>query len=521
MATTCTASPPGERVMRNSWFACLLLAVALPPAHAYVPADSFHVLEPVRDGSGHAVEQKAPDGRLVPVARPYHGKFESRLRVVLDGGAPALLPVIDAQARRASRHRVDCPVLGNGITVYLSDEDGGFARKDLYVETRPGHRVFCPDYFIDITLDDASLEDGTFEEVLSHEYGHVLLRRLLGPIPPTPSRQAHSVLTVTDPVTAFDEGFGIQMQPLAARLSATPGFRARVEGRAEPSPADFWLSRRETWLRETAVPHNDFVFESAPPGNDGDAYARWLASNTSLPTDLCQLKSGNAMMASEGVAAAFLYRLLSTGSDEKAVEHRYAQLVTVLARIGQWPARAPLVTLVRRWGEAFPEDKSEVNRLFLDITYGATASVAAHDQAQRLSCLGARGSLAMFVPALKAYRDTIATLAARVTDGQTAIDGALGPPLWLADPAIRIAGQPWSNERKQPLVVDLNTASEPALSLLLGDRSLAARLIGARQQGVFASLDDASRRAALSPAQTALLQQLASSWALLPHFVRR
>lgn len=507
--------------MRISWFACLLLAVALPSAHAYALADSFHVLEPVRDGAGHAVEQKAPDGRLVPVARPYHGKFESRLQVVLDGGAPALLPVIDAQARRASHHRVDCPVLGNGITVYLSDEDGGFARKDLYVETASGHRVFCPDYFIDITLDAASLADGTFEEVLSHEYGHVLLRHLLGPVPPTPSRQAHSVLTVTDPVTAFDEGFGIQMQPLAARLSATPGFRARVEGRARPSAADVWLSRRETWLRETAVPHNDFVFESAPPDDDGDAYARWLASDTSLPSDLCHLKSGNAMMASEGVAAAFLYRLLSTGADDKAVEHRYAQLVTVLARIGRWPARAPLVTLVRRWGEAFPEDRSEVDRLFLDITQGATASLAAHDQAERLSCLGARGSLTAFIPALRAFRGTIDILAARVMDGQTAIDAALGPPLWLADPAIRIAGQPGSDERRQPLVVDLNTASEPALSLLLGDRPLAGRLIDARRHGMFASLEDASQRAALSPAQAALLQRLASSWARLPDFVRR
>ncbi len=508
-------------MMRISWFACLLLAVLLPPAYAQVPADAFHLLEPVRDGAGHAIEQKAPDGRLVPVARPYHGKFDSRLRVVLDGGAPALLPLIDAQARRASRHRVDCPVLGNGITVYLSDEDGGFARKDLYVETSPGHRVYCADYFIDITLDAASLADGTFEEVLSHEYGHVLLRRLLGPIPPTPSRQAHSVLTVTDPVTAFDEGFGIQMQPLAARLSATPGFRARVEGRARPSAADVWLSRRETWLRETAVPHNDFVFESAPPGDDGDAYARWLASNTSLPSDLCHLKSGNAMMASEGVAAAFLYRLLSTGADDKAVEDRYAQLVTVLARIGRWPTRAPLITLVRRWGDVFPEDRSKVNRLFLEITHGATASLAVRHQAERLSCLGARGSLATFVPALKAFRGAIDTLAARIMDGQTAIDAALGPPLWLTNPAIRIAGQPWSDERRQPLVVDLNTASEPALTLLLGHRSLADRLIDARRRGAFASLEDASRRAALSAAQAALLRQSAESMAQLPDFVRR
>lgn len=507
--------------MQKSWFVCLLLAMAWPAAHAAVPADSFHLLEPVRDSAGHAVEQKAPDGHVVPVAKPYHGKFEPRLRVVLDGGLVGKLPIIDAQARSASRYQVHCPVLGDGIALYLSDEDGGFARKDLYVETEPGHRAFCSDHFIDITLDDGSLEDGTFEEVLSHEYGHVLLRRLLGPLPPTPSRHGHSVLTVTDPVTAFDEGFAIQMQPLAVRLSVTPGFRARVEGRSKPSAADLWLSRRETWLRETAVPHNDFVFESAPAGAEGDAYARWWADEMSLPADLCHLKSGNAMMASEGVAAAFLYRLLSVDADDGVVEHRYAQLVTVLARIGQWQAQTPLVELVRSWGAVFPADKSEVDRLFLDTTYGATASVAAHGEAERLSCVGASGSLATFVPALKAYRDTIATVASRVMDGQIAMDAALGPSLWLADPAIKIAGHAWSNERELPFVVDLNTASEPALSLLLGDRPLAARLINARRHGPFASLEDASRRAALSGTQAALLQQLASSYARLPDFVRR
>jgi hypothetical protein len=42
--------------MRNSWLACLLLAVALPSAQACVPPDSFHLIESVRGDTGHAVE---------------------------------------------------------------------------------------------------------------------------------------------------------------------------------------------------------------------------------------------------------------------------------------------------------------------------------------------------------------------------------------------------------------------------------------------------------------------------------
>jgi hypothetical protein len=506
--------------MRFSLLLGLTLAVALLPAPSALAADAFHLLEPVRDAAGHAVVQVAADGRKLPVAQTYHGPLEARLRAVLGSGVAALLPGIDRQARAASRHAVDCPALDGGITIYLSDEDGGFARKDLFIETQPGKRELCADYFIDISVDGASLADGTFEEVLAHEYGHVLLRRLLGPVPPTPSRRMHSVLTLTDPVTAFDEGFGIQWQPLAARLTDTPGFRARVQGRALPSAANFWLSRRETWLRETAVPHDEFVYEPHLPNVHGDAYARWRAAETAWSADPCQLRSGNAMMASEGVAAAFMYHLLDQGANSREIAKRYVQLVRVLARMGRWPKAAPLVSLVREWGVVYPDERTDVTRLFLAVTDGATASVVAREEAARLSCTGARGGLTAFVPELKAYRARMARLAARVLGGQAALDGALGPSLWLANPAVRIATQPWSDTRDQPLVADLNTADQPTLTMLLGDRALAARLVAARRGGAYLDLQDASRRAALDRGEAERLRRMAASYRHLPAYVR-
>jgi hypothetical protein len=505
-----------------SMIVCALIALPWRATAGGSTVGDWHLLEPQRDAASLAREQRSPDGRMVPLARTLaDATLTERLRAVLATGAPAILPALDRAARKASRRAIDCPAWRSGIAIYLSDEDGGFARKDLFVGV-PDQPALCADYFVDLTVDDASLANGEWEEVLTHEFGHVFLRRLLGPVPPTPTRNPHSVFAITDPVTAFDEGFGISLQPLAARLTATPGFRQRAEGTAAASPADFWLSRRETRLRESAVPHGDFAFEALPPAADMHGIERWRAAETALPDDRCHLKSGDAMMASEGVAATFLYRLLDGGRDRAALAGRYEQLATVLAHLGRWPQDTPpLIALVRAWGERYPQERQQVTRLFLETTYGATSSAAVRRQAQSLSCLGATGSLQAFLPALKAYRATMDRLVDAVTAGRAALDGALHRPLWLADPSIRIPAQLWAKRSTLPLVVDLNTADESALEwLFAGNRALAQAIVAERRKKGFDSLDDAIARVDMSAAQRSRLRQLAAGYPSLPPFVR-
>jgi hypothetical protein len=503
------------------WYVVAALCAAVWSGGGVAQEAGYRLLEPVRDRSGHALEQVDGQGRRLPVVRPVTDKaLESRIRAVLAQGVPALLPALDEQARAASAYRPVCPAWQGGITLYLSDDDGGYARQGLYVETRPGQRALCTDSFIDITVDPTSLANGEFEEVLVHEYGHVLLRRLLGPVPATPSRQAHAVFAVTDDVTAFDEGFGEHWQPVVARFTRNAGFRARVEGVAPPSAAELWLSRRDTWWREHGVPHNAFVFQPSVPAGAPDDAQRWLAAETSWPADACRMKGGNAMMASEGVAASFFYRLLGAGQDPAALARRYAQLVPVLARMGRWPGRAPLVALVHAWGEQYPRERKAVTQWFLASTYGATASVAMHDQAESLSCLGARGKLGAFVPALKTFRHDADALLDQVVSGRLALDAALAPPLWLASKDVRVSDQIGASQPDQPLVVDLNTAEAPALQWLLGDEMLVRRLLEARRQGGFRSLPDAVARAKLSASQQALLEEVSANYRALPPYTR-
>ena len=132
------------------------------PAHALDGGMTF--LVPARDAAGQAITERLSDGRELPVGMPIaEGPLKRRLLAATASGVAALLRDLDRMARARSRQTFDCPSIGGGIIVYLSDEDGGFARKDLFIEDGKGRRALCRDYFIDLTVDEASIADGQFE----------------------------------------------------------------------------------------------------------------------------------------------------------------------------------------------------------------------------------------------------------------------------------------------------------------------------------------------------------------------
>lgn len=499
----------------------LVLSAAIS-GQAKAAEEPFVFLQPRHDAAGKAVTARTTDGREVPVAmRIDNGALARRLETAVATGAAALLPALDGKARALSRQRTDCPDLGNAVIVFLSEEDGGYARKDLFLQEGPGAPRLCADYYIDITVDPKSIDDGEFEEVLSHEYGHVLLRRLLGPIPPTMSRNAHSILTVTDPTTAFDEGFGEHFQPIALALTQNPGFRERARD-TNSSPADYWLSRRETRLREIGIPRGDFQFDHQPDGSNLLGIARWRAAQTDWSSDPCRLRSGEQMMASEGVAATLFYRLIGPDLRPQSLLARYDRLITVLAEMGRWGSRAPMVDLVSRWIARYPDDRAHVLAAFLEATAGATFNPVLREQTQALSCTGASGRMARFVAALKDYRATIKALLSDSSDAGPALAANLAPEIWLADPQVHTPAEPWSDDLIEPLVLDLNTTDEASLAYLLkGDSSLARRLVAARADRGFANVRDAILRAGLDEQRSIQLLAMEKAAENLPPFTRQ
>jgi hypothetical protein len=497
---------------------------AIPGAAAAAPGERFVLLEPVRAADGKSLMRTAPDGGTVPVVRiaSTHPAAE-RARQVLATGFAAMIPRLDTVARSAAKRKTACRGLPAATFVFLSDEDGGFARQGFFVDPDAGEPAFCGDHFIDVTADEASIASGEFEEVLAHEWGHVLLRRLLGPMPPVPSRKFHSVRTVTDRTTAFDEGFGIHLQPVAAAMTKTPGFAARVQGPRAPSLADLWFSREETWLRETMVPQNRFAFDKPPAPQRATAYDRWLADEASSAVDPCRLKSGEQMMASEGAAAGLFHKLRGAGDDE--IEAHYRRLIAVLAHIGHWPQdRAPLIALVEAWGEVFPERRDAVTAVFLDATHAATASPAARGLRERAACAGASGDIRAFLATRAEAQAASTRLLEEVLSRRVALDAALGPQLWIAGPTARISAAPWQPDRNLPLTLDLNTARAAELELAFDGTpaaGAAAGIVRARESGPFASITDLGRRAGIGVPTIEAIERMAQAFGALPPAIRK
>ncbi len=361
--------------------------------------------------------------------------------------------------------------------------------------------------------------------MLAHESAHVLLRRMLGPQPPTPSGKFHSVIAITDSLTAFDEGMGIHMQSIAARFTTTPGFRARMAGIGVDPAAENWFSRRETWLRHAWIGANQLVFAKLPPPA-ADPYERWRADERSTALDYCRLRMGDELIASEGFVASFVFRWMASGLGEDAtladIRRAYDKLVDALARQRSWSAgERPVIAFIDSWIAAYPGDRNRMIALFVDMTHGATASLALRHQTEAAACKGSVGDIDAFGADLGALRKARRALVDDIVAGKAGIADAIGPQLWVAAPDTKIAVAPWSPDRVEPLTLDLNTASEPALALMFGGGIDGVRVVAERQaNGPFRDLADLSRRAGLDRHQAARIDAAARAFAALPGFAR-
>jgi len=185
--------------MSKSFWCAGLLALAT----ATVPgmAAELGVLAPVL-ANGQPQTQDDPAGHAAPVVTRVRsgGLYEQVQREAREGFLGTVL-ALDESAQRIAGATTPTPTW-----LYLSAEDGGFARRGFWLEEN-GRRRFVDELFVDLVVDADTIADSGFEEIFSHEMGHVFLRRLMPGLPYGWSRTPHSSMSVTDYPTAFDEGF--------------------------------------------------------------------------------------------------------------------------------------------------------------------------------------------------------------------------------------------------------------------------------------------------------------------------
>jgi hypothetical protein len=399
--------------------------------------------------------------------------------------------------------------------------------------------------YVDLVVDEEDIASGNLEEIFSHELGHLILKSLLGDISSGPSRKMHQSMTVTDYPTAFDEGYAEHFQPLVRDATDNAHLRELSKGATATDLSLLWLSGLDQQLRTDGVKRNLFVHRKALPATalqpDPDRYQLYLDSETSPDFLPDELKNAQEMMASEGVIATLFYRLVnddrlrnqyreagfyqpfllpgvSSAEIKKAIspyENVNLKLFAAMRRVATESPEAhqPLMLrIVKAYASLFPEEAEAICRIFLQTTYGVTASQELATAFEGAAVAGRRGDIEAFRQRSRAAFSLLRATADQVAQGKLALEANLGPELWALNPGFKIAPAVWERDRTLPLTLNLNTASEAELMTLPGvDLAIARRMVAERRaRGYFKSLDELRVAAGLSPGLAKSLEEMSA-----------
>lgn len=398
-------------------------------------------------------------------------------------GSAKFMLALDEHAQRTAGATALSPTY-----LLRSQVDGGFARQGFWL-SEANNVKWLADPYVEMVVDKQGIDDGSFEEQLAHELGHVLLGRLVPRLPDGLSRATHSSLTITDYPTAFDEGFAIHFQALARELSVNPKLKALDKGQPFKPFLPYWQSNLDRSLRLRGMRDNLFIHQQLPLNlKVGDA--------TSL-FDLTHFKNAQQMLSSEGVIATCFYHLLLQPGDTHAqLNDRYKSLVTTLRTLNSQklqPSTPLFMTFLNAHVQRVPAARTFWVTTVVNLTYGATINDSVVREMTALSALGQEGRTEEFSNALKESRAALATLATQAIANPQRLSSGLGPELWVA----------FKRRDGGVLTVNLNTAEKINLALITGLESLDVDLVLADRQarGPYTSVDNFATRRNLSAHQ--------------------
>ena len=228
-------------------------------------------------------------------------------------------------------------------------------------------------------------DDWLFDSTLLHETGHMLLAMLNGGRE-VPKREiapiSHTTAALTDRGTAFDEGFAIHLETLAAHFLQGPVIKDRYDHQrfmfGAPSmlgeyhrPAADLLSFSQTRARYFEVRENSFAFSPAFKGPD------YLRVEMEKARDMASLRDANQLLQAEGFMASFFFGFLLRGDRPvgmDVVSQRQTEMLETLAAMfsaEEKSAESPfLLDFVRAFMKKYPGEAKEALDVLLDLSHG-------------------------------------------------------------------------------------------------------------------------------------------------------
>ena len=225
-----------------------------------------------------------------------------------------------------------------------------------------------------------------FAMTLCHETGHVVLSILANgqelPVRPIASIP-HTTAALTDRCTAFNEGFSIHLETLAAHRAQAPVLRGfyhhenldfhsdQLRTRELHRPASDLATFAQTRARYESVRDNCYAFAGAFRGAD------YLRAQLDPSRDQADLRDANQLLQSEGFYATFFFSWIARGGAPPTVKTLSTRLPKVLHALAELFVAETidedtpyLLHFIEAYAALYPDELSEIADVFLDLTRG-------------------------------------------------------------------------------------------------------------------------------------------------------
>ena len=315
-----------------------------------------------------------------------------------------------------------------------------------------------------------------FKTTLLHETGHMILAILNGgkKIPQLGIASIpHTTAALTDRGTAFDEGFAIHLETLAAHYLNDPEIRSRYDHQTFQAGVPLMLgeyhrvagdllSYSQTSTRYMEVRENYFAFAPAFKGPD------YFRVQLEKSRDFTTLRDPNQLLQSEGFHASFFFTHLVRGSHpvyDDVISDRQTKMLEVLAAVlsEKTDGHTPFIlSFVENYLSKYPEEGKEVLDVFLDLSHGVfvdkNAAKLWHDH-----YLGAL-HLDIAEKENKAVEEARKQWRAEVISNPKILYSLLGPQIAIEIPEQSILLVAF--EESAPLAFDVNTVDEGIMQMV-------------------------------------------------------
>jgi hypothetical protein len=335
----------------------------------------------------------------------------------------------------------------------------------------------------------------------------------------------HTTFATSDPLTALAEGYAIHFETLCGHFGAeaakqayyrrlAPSFEAGRGRNAEYfSPVDDLMTFAQVWSRYQGV-------RDGLPALEGHLYPGAYPRTQMDPArDRARLKTPNAMLASEGVAASVLFWISAAlagehgarpggGLDQPGVADAEMILLEALAPLPPPDSdafRPDMIDVVEALGRANPHVGDIAISRFVDITRGVTARPAIRERWHTLYDAAIMLDFDMAKPLVAQMDVERGEIVTRARQDISTLRAGIGPVI-----PVRVKGATFELKalgERMPIEFDLNGMSEAEMALLPAlNADARARIARERERAPFASAADFASRAGCTLEQMGLLE---------------